>query len=420
MADAGDNISTTLGSTVQLDGTGSSVCSRYADQAIYTWTLLSAPTTSAVDESSLSDNETPTATQPMFTPDEVGAYSFQLVVSDPTAQSAPDVVVVTVTSGDAAPIADCGGPYEGQVDEAVQLDGTGSSDPEGAALEYTWALSGVPDCSALDSSDIYNGASSTPTVVPDCDGIFTVSLVVSDGANYSEPAECYIDVASENRAPVADAGENTDYGACADNPLTLDGYGSYDPDGDPITYRWSVVSVPTDSAAGDDNFDDPTSPEPRFTWDVEGTYIFQLEVDDGSLPSAPDTVTITIAGEGDNHAPLANAGMDQTVEKTADCTSASYVWTCEDCEEATVDLDGTGSRDPDGDTLSYYWSESTETMSFTNRFGVMTTGVIPAQPAEYGTDSTTEFTVTLDVADCQETDSDTLTITYTCTGEAAR
>lgn len=412
----GQDQTVTLGAQVTLDGSLSSFCEKYAEQVAFNWSIQ-APAASTIDESALSDNKSATAVQPTFSPDVVGDYVISLVLADPQAESNADYMVVTVTSADAPPTADCGGPYEGKIDESLQLDGSGSADPEGARLSYEWSLTGAPSCSNLDSSQIFNSGGPTPTVVPDCEGVFTVSLVVSDGVQYSDVATCYIDVEGDDRPPVADAGETTDLGACADNPFQLDGWGSYDPDGDDLTWLWSVVSVPSGSAADDGSFNDPTSPEPLFTWDVVGSYLFQLEVSDGTNWSAPDIVTYTIDDTDENHGPVANAGEDQTLESTADCESSSYVWTCDDCEPEDVELDGSSSYDSDGDSVSYYWSESTGVLTISNPYGAITDATIAAQPAEYGVDSTTVYVVDLDVADCVESDTDSISITFTCTGE---
>ncbi|MCH7555151.1 MAG: hypothetical protein IIC08_04050 [Proteobacteria bacterium] len=48
---------------------------------------------------------------------------------------------------------------------------------------------------------------------------------------------------------------------------------------------------------------------PGFTADMEGTYIAQLIVDDGSGPSVPKTVLITTG----NTVPIADAGPDQSI-----------------------------------------------------------------------------------------------------------
>lgn len=417
-AAAGADIAAALGDTVTLDGSGSSVCQLYVNEgtAQYSWAFETVPAGSAIDVSALSDNNSPSASAPSFLPDVEGDYVLALTINDPAVESSPDLVVVSVQSGDLPPIANCGEDLTATAGDRVTLDGSDSSDPEGAELTWSWSISSAPSCSAIDSSDIYNGTGPAPTVIPDCEGTFVVSLVVSDDNQWSEPDYCSIEVASDNQVPVADAGEPGDLSACADNPLQLNGYGSYDLDADTLTYLWTVVSVPSTSTVTDASFNDPTSAAPYITWDERGTYVFQLQVHDGTDWSAPDIVTLNIVEDGTNNSPVANAGDDIEVETTAECTSSSYVWTCGVCEAVTVELDGSASDDADGDDISYFWSESTGALSFSNRYSSTSDATIPEQAAAYG-DTTTVFEVSLDVADCLVSDNDTLELTYTCTGE---
>ncbi|MGB7904780.1 MAG: c-type cytochrome, partial [Steroidobacteraceae bacterium] len=60
----------------------------------------------------------------------------------------------------------------------VALNGTGSTDPEGAALSYAWVLQ-VPNGS---SAKLSSGTSSQPSFVADVAGSYTATLTVSDGA----------------------------------------------------------------------------------------------------------------------------------------------------------------------------------------------------------------------------------------------
>jgi hypothetical protein len=69
------------------------------------------------------------------------------------------------------------------------------------------------------------------------------------------------------------------------------------------------------------------------------TLVFQLVVNDGAADSNPQDVTVTV--EHVNHPPIADAGLDQTVN-----------------EGSQVTLNGTGSTDPDGDPLSYHWQQT--------------------------------------------------------------
>ncbi len=83
----------------------------------------------------------------------------------------------------------------------------------------------------------------------------------------------------------------------------------------------------------------------------------------------------------DDHAPVANAGPNQTVN-----------------EGATVTFDGSGSSDADGDALSYFWS-------FGDGSGA--SGVNPTHVfADNGV-----YTVTLTISDGANTSSSTLTVT---------
>ncbi len=416
VSNAGEDVSAELGDAVTLDASLSEWCSKTSSSLIFTWAFIQTPIDSAVDETSLSDNRTNTAISPVFTPDVVGDYVVSLALEDDNGESSEDIFVVTVSAGDEAPVADCGGSYDGEIGEIVTLDGAGSYDPENADLEYEWTLSG-PDCSALDSGDIYNNSGASPSFVPDCAGTYGINLVVSDGEQWSEPVICLVDVGSENRTPVADAGEGGELGACADNPLELNGFGSYDLDGDELEYEWSVVSVPSDSAASDKSFSSRSAADASFTWDVSGTYILQLQVNDGTTWSSPDVVSFTIADLEDNQAPVSNAGADQEVLVEVDCESSSYVWACPDCEEFSVELDGSGSYDPDGDPISYHWTESTDSLEFLNEYAAITTANIPPQAAEFRVDNSIQFQIDLTVEDCEQSTVDTMIISYTCHGK---
>lgn len=417
VAMAGDDLVLSVGEPAALDGSASTFCARHAAETrTFDWTFETVPTESDIDISALSDNRSSTAVAPNFVPDAPGDYTLALTVTDPSGDSAPDYVVVRVGVGDMPPVANCGTNLTGELGETFTFDGTASADPEGARLEYSWSLANAPTCSELDSANLYNSGGASPTLVPDCDGVYSVSLVVSDGLQYSEPAICYAEVATDDRAPVADAGDNEDFGVCADNPFQLNGWGSYDLDDDPITYQWSLARVPADSAADDSSFSDRTAADPTFTWDVPGTYMFELQVHDGYEWSAPDLVVFTVDGDAINSAPVANAGDDETISKEVECQSESYVFSCGDCSSVDVELDGSASFDPDGDDLSFTWSEPTASVTFSNRYSAITNVEVPSQPAEYDVDNTVVYELSLEVADCDASSTDTKAITYTCTG----
>jgi len=85
-----DQSSISVGETVTLDGTGSSDAD--SDELTYSWSIKSAPVGSVATLSST------TVSQPTFTPDEIGAYEFSLIVNDGAESSAPDIMTLTATS----------------------------------------------------------------------------------------------------------------------------------------------------------------------------------------------------------------------------------------------------------------------------------------------------------------------------------
>jgi len=134
-----------------------------------------------------------------------------------------------------------------------------------------------------------------------------------------------------NSAPIADAGDDQE--AAVSRVADLDGTGSSDPDMDALSYSWEITEAPPDSAAG---LVDDTQADPQLVPDLPGRYVVTLTVSDGALEDS-DEVEITATSE--NGGPVANAGGDQSVPTGT-----------------TVNLDGSGSSDPEGDTLAYVWT----------------------------------------------------------------
>ena len=90
-------------------------------------------------------------------------------------------------------------------------------------------------------------------------------------------------------APIANAG--VDQNVHTASSVTLDGSGSSDADGDFLTYAWSIINKPVGSNA---LLSDTTVVNPTFTTDIDGSYIVQLIVNDGTVNSGSDTIMITV------------------------------------------------------------------------------------------------------------------------------
>ena len=218
------------------------------------------------------------------------------------------------------PHAFSGGPYIGWVNEPVTFDASASWDPDNAIALYEWDL---------DNDGEFDDAEGiTVEHIWDAPYFGVIGLRVTD--EEGEYAVCsdedYTTVEIGNHAPVSDP--NGPYVASADSCVTLDGSGSYDPDSDDtITYAWDLDN--------DGEFDDCSEAQCEFcVGSVIGTvYDICLKVTDsyGEYDIKCTTVTVT-----PNLPPIADP-------------NGPYLGPLEIC------FDGTGSHDPDGDPLTYYW-----------------------------------------------------------------
>ena len=315
VADAGADQSVAAGDRVTLDGSGSSDAD--GDLLRFSWRLVSVPAGSGA---TLSD---PSAVAPTFLVDVAGDYVAELVVNDGTVDSAPDEV--TVSSGNSPPSADAGPDQSVLVNDLVTLDGSGSTDPDGDTLTFAWAITGTPALSAATLSD---PGAVAPTFTVDRPGDYVVQLVVNDGL--ADSAADTVVISTTNSAPVADAGP--DVTARVGDTVQLDASASSDADFDTLSFRWAVTSRPALSNAG---VSDPGAVQPTLLIDRPGVYVVSLVVNDASVDSAPDSMTVTTV----NSRPVADAGEDQ-----------------QRSVGETVELDGSGSSDADFDALAFRWS----------------------------------------------------------------
>ncbi|MFC1610386.1 PKD domain-containing protein, partial [Myxococcota bacterium] len=309
-----------------LDGTGS--FDPNLDSITYHWSQTDGPVV-------ILDESTPSA--PSFTAPTVISNSnltFDLYVNDGLADSLVDSVVVTVVNSiNEPPIADAGTGFSVTELALVQLDGTGSFDPNGDSIAFAW-IQTVGPVVVLDDDTIARPSFTAPNVTDTI--LLTFELVVTDSFSSASGADSVVvSVAdSANTIPVADAGP--DDTALEQVQYTLDGTGSWDGDGDSLTYLWRQtggVSV---------TLDDDTSPTPTFSTPQvlsDEAVTFELVVNDSSIDSPADLVQITIQNNV-NEDPVANAGPDRSVS-----------------EDADIQLNGSASSDPNGDTLTFAWSQ---------------------------------------------------------------
>jgi poly(3-hydroxybutyrate) depolymerase len=328
VANAGADVSIILpGGNANLNGSGSFD----PDGSItnYLWTKLTGPAQYTITNSSAVNTSVTNLAQ--------GTYSFRLTVTDNNGATDADTMWIVVNAAppppNQPPLANAGTDITVQlpINTAV-LDGAGSADPDGAIVAYAWTKSSGPSQYAIVNTN------STSTVVNNMvQGVYVFKLTVTDnnGAIDTDSVVVTVNAALPvNQLPIANAGADIIIELPA-NDATLTGLGSFDPDGIIANFAWSKVSGP-----GQYNITNAGIAVTQVTGLAPGDYIFKLVVTDNTGATSEDQVMVRVITPL-NQAPVANAGKDTTINLPAN----------------SLTLDGRASKDPDGVSLSYQWTQ---------------------------------------------------------------
>jgi hypothetical protein len=310
-----------LGQSIMLDGATSSDSEQ--EPLTFAWVVESHP------DASVAAIKNPAASRAAFTADKIGQYVFTLTVTDPVGNTSSAKVSLEVGTVDQPPTAIATGPSEAQLGALLTLDGSASRDPENSPLTYAWSVSGPAGSTAALSS----ASAAKPTFSPDVLGYYVFSLTVSDGKKTSQQVQVNVHAVQKNLGPVVVA-KVSDNEIEAGKAITLDSTGTYDPENDAITYKWSIASRPDKSAAA---ISDVTAAKPTVTLDVVGRYELRLAVSDGVTTTTSDAIYAEAVPV--NAAPTASASAPATVAIGADVT-----------------LDGSKSHDPENAVVTYEWT----------------------------------------------------------------
>ena len=257
-------------------------------------------------------------------------FVFSLVVNDGQTNSQPAFDTVWVNHVNHAPVAQAGYPIEMFEGDSSYLYGSLSYDYDGDSLSYSWQ---VPSGFWIQDSTQADSRFSAPQVTHDT--TFNLVLKVFDGQLWSAPDTCKVTVKNKNHAPVAKivSTAQTFYGVIMNegDTLWIDGSPSYDPDGDSLSYDWALPK-----AFRFFHYDSVKvmviAPSVSKTTSFDASLFVK---DPGQLRSHDDFI---IQVRNVNHAPVADAGKPFNV-----------------LSGKNGELDGSGSGDPDGDSLLFTW-----------------------------------------------------------------
>jgi len=298
-----------LGPNVQVDagknqfvGTNSNVVINQGngtvingDNITYQWvTVNNLPSTTIINNITNINIETNEFKPLQFSPDVAGDYQFKLIIKNAEGKTSEDEVTVKVDDGkNSIPVADSGKDKHHLVNDTVNLSAAKSYDADDDTLTYQWFFSAKPDSS---QATLNNTDTQDTSFTADVEGTYVATLRVRDGKEFSgddissEFDSVMIIVTKGNNAPVSFAGAN--FSMVAGKKTQLYGGGSYDIDGDELSYQWSIEGNPPGSAYSLAN---ETTISPSFTPDLQGNYSIKLIVTDSNGHiSEPSTITITV------------------------------------------------------------------------------------------------------------------------------
>ncbi len=203
-----------------------------------------------------------------------GSFTATLTVTDDGGLTSSDVceVVVTEPYVPVPPIANAGLDIIVDIYTDTQFDGSGSYDPDGAIVSYSW-----------DFGDGYTASGPVPMHSFDAVDIYSVTLTVTDDDGLTVSDECLVEVIDPYVPilPISDAG--LDQEACLNIDVQFDGSGSYDPDGSIVSYNWDF---------GDGTYG--TGIAPAHDYASTGNFTVILTVIDNDGLVASDECQITV------------------------------------------------------------------------------------------------------------------------------
>lgn len=345
-------IAATIGDRVLLDASTSLDADQ--DRLTFEWRVDQKPASSKL---ALSASQRSSAILD-FSPDSIGTYTFILLVSD--GRGAVVSQKITLETYNTAPnltynqrivfsgVQTTPKPQDVTVGASIELDASGSTDPEKSRLRYVWEIIQKPINSniSLDSYEssrfsFYAGVTGTfiiKVTAIDESGAFS-SVISTFNVNNHPPEPVVItDILSTESL----AGSNSMEVALGHTAL-LDASNSIDPEGDALVFEWRILKKPNDSNL---KTEQNTLSKITVTPDVFGEYVVELKAIDSF--GAYNTYTQTIVVNNKAPSAVVEFNAKPVISVTAPATILP--------KDTLILLKGHDSYDPEGGQVTYLWS----------------------------------------------------------------
>jgi hypothetical protein len=315
------------------------------DSLTYEWVQTPASPAGAFSDPA---SPNPTWTAPQVT----AATSFQLgvAVSDGKASAVRRSVTILVrppSPTNRPPVITAGTPraspssVTGSVPVQLSLTATDMDDDQ---ITYSWSQEPATPVGSFSSSFVSSPTWLSPEVSTATR--FTLKVTVSDGRGGTAQGQATVDVAppdNQNRQPVLTAGPSTSSSAINSQQSVNLSASASDADGDTLTYSWSQTPASPAGAFSNASVANPSWTAPAVTADT--TFQMRVTVSDGRGGVTSGTVNVTV------RAPI---NRPPTISQAPSANPTSVTGS------APVQLAVTAT-DPDGDTLTYSWSQQPAT-----------------------------------------------------------
>jgi PKD repeat protein len=273
------------------------------------------------------DGETSNQMNPLHRYQLNGTYYITLTVTDETGAIDVDDTLCTVLPPlPKPPKAEANGPYYGKPGKPIYFSSSGSTDEDGEILEYLW-----------DFEDGEFSTNQSPVHIYLKEKTYTITLTLTDdtGLTSNDTTECKIAqqvrligsiVPISNKNPIAKG--NGPYLGIVYEHVQFSSSGSFDPDGEIISYHWSFGD-------GEESLE------------ANPIHIFKNP--------GNNNITLTVTdNQGENGTYTTNCVIKAQNQLPSAYPNGPY--TCKVSQK--IQFNSTGSFDPDGKIIEYLWNFS--------------------------------------------------------------